>query len=226
MLELLFCHVRCCFSWYNPIYVILFITIYLLTFPGAAVHWLLLPIVPVRKFENPEERELRSQGVYTAIGVAIWSLPFAALGLYYGDSLMQLINKISLLVNSSIILFNLIGLKAMADELITSIRIFSVGAFVIVLFLIGLALFDVYEYFTSSWIFIVSYVFRLIQIFVYTVIVMQCMQLWNMYEQSKVKQCLDVGLSIMLVLLLLAIITGFLVAIIIAEDKAWRIMFW
>ena len=189
------------------------------------MHWALLCWIPVRKREHPEERELRSQGIYTALGVAIISIPFAVIGLFLGSDIMILINEISLAVNSSIIISNLVGLKAMADELVISIRIYAIGAWILVTFLLGLALVDVYEYITFSWLTILIYLLRVFAILVYTIIGVQCIQLWHMYEDSDKKFTKDVVYASALVLLFLVVVIGFIVGIVISEENAWRIIY-
>ena len=225
MMHLTFCETKWCTTFWNPLYLILFIIFYIFTFPGAALHWALLCWIPVRKREHPEERELRSQGIYTALGVAIISIPFAVIGLFLGSDIMILINEISLAVNSSIIISNLVGLKAMADELVVSIRIYAIGAWILVTFLLGLALVDVYEYITFSWLTILIYLLRVFAILVYTIIGVQCIQLWHMYEDSDKKFTKDVVYASALVLLFLVVVIGFIVGIVISEENAWRIIY-
>lgn len=227
MLHIAFCESRCCTSFYNPLYLVLYALLYVLTIPGALLHWALLSFIPVRKIEQPEVRELRGQGMYTAIGIAVISLPFAAIGLYLGDAIMVLINEVALAVNLAIIATNLIGLKVVADELHLSIRTFAIGAWVIVLFLIGLALVDTYAYLTFSWLTIITYTFRLLEILVYSVIAVQCIQLWDLYaDHADDSFGTDVAFASALAVLFAGVIIGFLVAISISAENAWRILYW
>lgn len=225
MLQILFCEKRFCTTFFNPLYLALFGTLYLLTFPGALLHYLLLPIIPVRKIENPEERELRSQGLYTAIGISVWSIPFDTVGIVIGTDLMQLVNKISIAVNAAIILYNLTGLKAMASELVISMKAFTVGTVLVLMFLIGLAVFDVYNYFTVSYITAIEYTLRLIEIIVYSIICVQVFGLWGIYSKSKPNSNLkeDICFTAILATLLAIIFAGFLVAVLVSEDEAWRV---
>jgi hypothetical protein len=71
----------------------------------------------VRKLESPEERELRSQGIYAALGLAMISIIFGSIGVNIGQDAMYLVNMISLYVNASIIVSSLIGLKAVGEKL-------------------------------------------------------------------------------------------------------------
>lgn len=221
------CESRTCTSWYNPIYLVLYAVLYILTIPGALLHWALLPCIPVRKLEQPEVRELRSQGIYTAIGIAVISLPFAAIGLFLGDDIMVLINEVAIAVNCAIIVTNLIGLKVIADELFISTRTYAIGAWIIALFLIGLALVDAYAYLTFSWLTVLLYVFRLLEIFVYSVIAFQCIQLWDLYaDKAGDSYKSDVIFTITLAVLFTGVMVGFVTAIVISEENAWRILYW
>lgn len=112
------------------------------------------------------------------------SIPFAIVGIFYSDAAMQLIDEVSLIVNISIILSNLLALKSIADELVWSCRIFIVGVWTIDAILIVLALFDAYNFLTLSWLSIVEYLTRLLQIFIYTTIGAQTIQFWSMYSKS------------------------------------------
>ena len=228
MLEILFCESRLFATFFNPLYSFLFALIYLLTLPGATLHYMLFSCIPVRKIEFPEERELRSQGMYTAMGVAIISIPFASIGLFLGTDIMVLINEISLGVNCCIIISNLIGLKVIADEFIISIRVFAVGAWVVDFFMIGLALIDVYSYITFSWLSCLTYFFRIVEICIYTIIALQCILLWNLHENPPSNYCAksDYFFAFMLVILFSSVIAGFTLAIYISESNAWRIMYW
>lgn len=227
MLTIAFCESRWCTTFYNPLYAILYLVLCVLTIPGALLHWALLSCIPVRKLEQPEVRELRSQGMYTAIGIAVISLPFAAIGLFLGDDVMVLINEVALAVNCAIIVTNLIGLKVVADELPISVRTFAVGAWVIVLFLIGLALVDTYAYLTFSWLTVITYVFRLLEIFVYSVIAFQCIQLWDLYsDRGDEQQGTDLAYAVALGTLYVGVVVGFVVAIAISAENAWRILYW
>ena len=109
MMQIMFCELPYIATMYNPVYCLLFGLLFLLTLPGALLHYLFLCCSPVKKrelaltnnnfkrnlsasnsqiFSNyaytyirfvfefslhryPEERELRSQGIYTAMGMAI-----------------------------------------------------------------------------------------------------------------------------------------------------------
>ena len=56
------------------------------------------------------------------------------------------------------------------------------GVWTIDAILVGLALFDVYKFLTFSWLSIVEYLLRILEIFIYTVIGAQTIQFWNMYN--------------------------------------------
>jgi len=97
---------------------------------------------------------------------------------------MQLIDEVAIIVNISIIFSNLMALKAIADELLWSCRVFIVGVWIIDIILIILALFDAYKFLTLSWVSIISYLSRILEIFVYTTIGAQTVQFWNMYIED------------------------------------------
>lgn len=211
-------------SFYNPIYTVLYVIFYALTLPGAVLHWSLLDFIQVREKENPDEREMRSQGIYTALGIAIISIPFGIAGLLLGTSEMILINEVALAVNTWLIIIGLIGLKAIADEKIVTIRVFTVGSWVLVLFLTGLALFDVYAFLTWSWITLLDYLLRIFEIFIYAVIAVHALEFWTMYEMSPVDQQ-DILLAVILGILYGGVVLCFIVAISVSEEDSWRIMY-
>ena len=225
MMQILCCNVRSCANFYNPLYLVFFVLFFVVILPGAALHWLLLSCIPVRKKEYPEERELRSQGIYAALGIALISIPFGALGLFIGDPEMILVNEVSLYVNSCIVVSSLIGLKAIGDELCNTIRVFATGAWIIDIFLIGLALIDAYSYLTFNWISIVSYSLRLFGIIIYTIVAVQCLSLWDMYTTKDANRCQDDTLATILSIIYLGVVAGFIYVIVISEENAWRILY-
>ena len=83
LLHIVFCRSRYLNTWYNPLYTILYVCFFVLTLPGALLHYTCLSCVPVRYREYAEERELRSQGIYAALGISFYSIPFAILTLLY-----------------------------------------------------------------------------------------------------------------------------------------------
>ena len=91
MMQLMCCNVRAVAHSYNPIYLIIFVLLFMVVLPGAFLHWALMCCISVRKRESPEERELRSQGIYAALGIAMISIPFTAIGLYVGTSCKSLL---------------------------------------------------------------------------------------------------------------------------------------
>eukprot|EP01038_Epipyxis_sp_PR26KG_P005216 gene5216-7258_t len=99
MMQIMCCENRFCGNFYNPIYLIVFCSLFVTTFPGALLHWLCICWVPVRYREFPEERELRSQGIYTAMGIALWSVP-ASIWSYITDTeSLAYISQISIILN-------------------------------------------------------------------------------------------------------------------------------
>lgn len=153
------------------------------------------------------------------------SIPFGVIGMYRGTDEMILVNKVSLYVNSSIIVSCILGLKAVGDELIYSIRMFVIGSWIIDIFLICLCLIDVYNYMTFSWISVVTYTLRIFGIAIYSIVAIQCMSLWDTYTYTKASHCMDVIYATILGLIYLGVIIGFLVVIIASEKNAWKILY-
>ena len=58
------------------------------------------------------------------------------------------------------------------------------GVWTIDAILVCLALFDVYKFLTFSWLSLVEYLLRILEIFIYTVIGAQTIQFWNMYNND------------------------------------------
>jgi len=227
MMQIMCCNLRLVANCYNPLYLVLFLVLFIIISPGALLHRALMccSCISVRKLESPEERELRSQGIYAALGLAIISMIFGAIGLNIGQDEMFIVNMISLYVNASIIISSLIGLKAVGEELMYTIRTFAIGAWVILLFIIGLCLVDAYMYLTFHWLTAVSYVLRLFAIFIYGIVAVQCISLWNSYKSRKEIICIDIMLASFLALIYTGIVVGFVMAIVKSEQNAWRIIY-
>lgn len=225
MMQILCCNIRFIATCYNPFYLIIFVALFIVVVPGATLHWALLCCISVRKREIPEERELRSQGIYAALGLAIISIPFVSIGMYRGTDEMILVNKVSLYVNTSIIVSCILGLKAVGDELVYSIRMFVFGSWIIDIFLICLCLIDVYNYITFSWISVVTYTLRIFGIAIYSIVAVQCMSLWDTYTYKKASHCMDIMYATFLGLIYLGVIIGFLIVIFTSEKNAWKILY-
>jgi hypothetical protein len=225
MMQLMCCNIRPIANCYNPFYLVIFVFLFIVVLPGAALHWSLLCCISVRKKESPEERELRSQGIYAALGISVISIPFAAIGLYIGTDEMIMVNKVSLYVNLSIIVTSLLGLKALGDELVYTIRVFAVGSWVIDLFLIGLCLVDVYSYMTFSWLTTVSYVLRFLGILIYSIVALQCLSLWGTYESKKESYNVDILYSSILMIIYTGVAIGFIMIIVESEENAYRVIY-
>lgn len=233
MMQILFCQSRWCTHFYNPFYLVLFALLYVLTFPGALLHYWLLDCVPVRCTEYPEERELRSQGIYTAIGIALWSIPINIASIAtQSNSEERLVNSMSLVVSICTIGLNFVALKAVADSLVKTMRVFIVAVWLIDAILVGLTLFDIitdYGYITV----VDGFIFglRILEIFVFTVIGAQCTQFWHMYDNSHLvigrKGSLrDSCLAAMEGIIALLILTNFIYVITVTEESAWKLLIW
>jgi hypothetical protein len=233
MMQILFCQSRWCTHFYNPLYLILFAILFVFTFPGALLHYWLLDCVPVRCTEYPEERELRSQGIYTAIGIALLSIPVGIYAIVAETSNQdRMFSAMSLAVSVCIIGLNFVALKAVADSLVRTMRVFIVSVWIIVAILVGITLFDIatdYGYISVSDGLIFS--LRLLEIFVFTVIGAQCAQFWNMYSETyqvtgKKGILRDSCLAAIEGIIAVLILTNFVYVITVTEQSAWRLFIW
>ena len=129
----------CCFTVYNPIYCILFAVLLVIITPAVVLHWLLIDYVPIRVSENDTERKFRSHGIYTATGCAVLSIVYTVVsiiveqsnrgeGIHMSSSEEELsLQLLYLFVFSSVVIINLIALKAIADRLIITIRVYIIA---------------------------------------------------------------------------------------------------
>lgn len=191
MLDTMFCENRYLLAAYNPVYWALYLVFFILHLPGALFHWGVLGYIPVRKGEFPEERDLRSQGIYTALGAAIINIPFALYGFAEGEVIdqeaqLEIDNGLALLLTLTLVVVNLIALVAISYEYTTTLRVYAMGAFVVVLFLVFLSLYAVKDIMkaTDAAILIVQYSIRLLLIFVYSFIALQCVATLDAYDHE------------------------------------------
>lgn len=232
MMQIMCCRSRWFANFYNPFYAIIFGILYILTLPGAVLHYWTMSCVPVRYSEYPEERELRSQGIYTALGIALYSIPAAAVSMILdGDEEQQLISIASLIVNICIVFLNLIALKAVADGLRSTVRVYIITVWAIAAVLVALTLFDVYtDYEYISWYDFFDFALRILEIFVYTVIGAQCTSFWDLYtsessQPTKKAKLRDYTLAAFAAIIALVILLNFIVVIAVTEDNAWRLLY-
>ena len=109
-IEMLLCENQWMTYQYNPIYMLIYAILYLMIFPGAALHKSLLVCIPIRKVEYPEVRDLRSQGIYTALGGALVNIPLTAIQYKEADSAgLEKANALSFSFNLILIAFNIIS---------------------------------------------------------------------------------------------------------------------
>lgn len=182
VLDTLFCEDPVLTAYYNPLYWVIFAVLYLLLLPGAVFHFLILGHVPVKSGEFPEERDLRGQGIYIALGAAIMNLPFALYGFTNGQIIgqevqLEVANGMALLLTLSMIAMNCIGLAAISYQLRYTLHVFSYGCFAVVLFLIFMSLYGIQDAVEADYdtkVIAVQYVTRLILIVVYVFIYYQC----------------------------------------------------
>lgn len=138
ILSNIYCKNNClyCFTVYNPIYCIIFTVLAVIITPAVVLHWLLIDYVPIRVSENDTERKFRSHGIYTATGCAILSILYTIVSIiikqsngqerHYNSSELSL-QLLNLFVFSSVVIINLIALKAIADRLIITIRMYIIA---------------------------------------------------------------------------------------------------
>jgi len=122
----------CCFTMYNPIYCMLFVVLFIIITPAVVLHWLLIDYVPIRVSENDTERKFRSHGIYTATGCAVLSIAYTVVNIIVvhsnGENSSELsLQLLYLFVFSSVVIINLIALKAIADRLLITIRVYIIS---------------------------------------------------------------------------------------------------
>ena len=192
MLDTIFCENRLMTAAYNPVYWVLYIAFYLLHLPGAAFHYGVLGYIPVRKAEFPEERDLRSQGIYTALGAAIINIPFALYGFTEGaigdqSAQLEVDNGLALLLTLVLVGVNCIALIALSYEYVNTLRVYAMGALAVVAFLVFLALYAVKDIWSADDVTVltVQYTIRILLILVYGFIHVQCVAALDAYDSEE-----------------------------------------
>ena len=136
ILSNIYCKSNClyCFTVYNPIYCIIFMILVVVITPAVVLHWLLIDYIPIRVSENDTERKFRSHGIYTATGCAVLSIVYTVVSIIMeqlnGEKIASSELSLQLLylfVFSSVVIINLIALKAIADRLIITIRVYIIA---------------------------------------------------------------------------------------------------
>lgn len=176
-IEMLYCENHWMTYHYNPIYMLTYIILYLMIFPGAALHKSLLVCIPIRKIEYPEVRDLRSQGIYTALGGALVNIPITAIQYSEADSAgLEKANALSLAFNLILIAFNITGLIALSHEHTLTLQAYTVGASLVALFLVFSTIYQFTEDVEdeSTGIVVAEYVLQTVLVLVYAFIAMQC----------------------------------------------------
>lgn len=228
MLRIFFIQTPCCNSFYNPIYVVLFVVLYVLTLPGAVLHWLVICYVPVRAYEDMDEREFRCQGIYTAIGTALLSMTYSAIAVYRyseaNDAALIAIHTVTVYVDVGLVLFCLIGLKGITDELGTTVRVFIIGAWVIDLVLVGLLLCDIPLLPQLATEAMLGFALKVITVFVSTVVATESLHFWSLYEMRRSRKArVDLCLASTLLLLTVGDVGGLVAAIWLTWQSRWAI---
>eukprot|EP00600_Ochromonadales_sp_CCMP1393_P001116 CAMPEP_0174990484 /NCGR_PEP_ID=MMETSP0004_2-20121128/21349_1 /TAXON_ID=420556 /ORGANISM="Ochromonas sp., Strain CCMP1393" /LENGTH=294 /DNA_ID=CAMNT_0016244101 /DNA_START=23 /DNA_END=904 /DNA_ORIENTATION=- len=245
MMRILFCSQPQCLLIYNPLYLLAFFVLFTLTFPGAILHWLLISHVPVRATEDLEEREIRCQGIYTAMGTALLSIPYSILELLrvskyvnsekvevaQRNSILLTVYALSLYVDACIIFYCLIGLKAICNELKYAVRTFAVCTVLVGLMLVAFLLFDVRMLLTSSIgnpssSLVVMYALQLclniFAIFITSIISSQSFHFWDLYQmRTSRKQNQDLCLVGTLVLSVIGIVSGLTTIMVMSANNDW-----
>jgi len=136
ILSNIYCKSNClyCFTVYNPIYCIIFMILVVVITPAVVLHWLLIDCIPIRVSENDTERKFRSHGIYTATGCAVLSIVYTVVSIIMEQLNGEMIASselslqlLYLFVFSSVVIINLIALKAIADRLIITIRVYIIA---------------------------------------------------------------------------------------------------
>lgn len=180
VLDTIFCGHPQLTAYYNPLYWLLYAVLYMLLLPGAAFHYLIIGHLPVKKTEFPEERDLRGQGIYIALGTAIINLPFAIYGFADGqivgqEAQLRVDNAMALLLSLTLIAVNCIGLAAVSYEFTNTLKFYGYGCIAVVVFLIFMSMYAVGDALEADdkAVIAVQYVIRVILILVYTFIFYQ-----------------------------------------------------
>lgn len=163
-----------------------------------------------------------------AVGISFYSLPLCIYGMVVGTTFPRLIDAIALLINLSIIVSSFIALKVIADEMFMSIRIYTVGVWLIDVILIGLIFFDLLDHVTYTWESVLEVILRILEILIYAFIGVQLIHFWDMYSEAKseTSRSQDTWYSVWLCVLLTFVLAGFIFTISVSESDAWRIMYW
>jgi hypothetical protein len=234
----LFCRNSSCMNPWNPLYLFAFCGLFVLTLPGALLHWVVISYVPVRATEDTEEREFRCNGIYTAMGCALFGLPYSIVGVVAvtdtdggADRMLLTVHTVSLYVYLCALLFCLGGLKGMAHQLHRSTRTFIVGAWLVDVLLIALLLCDA-QLLSSQALshtlkvgVILEFCCELLAVFVSTVVARQATLFWNAYETFGTKMgrkhVQDLCLSGTLVLLGVGLVVGLGALIYVSSRSSW-----
>jgi hypothetical protein len=219
-------------SYYNPIYSTLYIFLYALTFPGAAVHWLLFDQVSIRtEYDKDDERDMRSQGIYMMISLSLVCIPLDVLGIMKGTDNMKHVDAFALIVNLVMIMISLLGLKAIGDKLIITMRLYIIVTWLFLVLQIVLAFVDVYSYVLFAWETLINYALRILNISILTVIAVNSIDFWRMFDNETVQfeeymAKKDRRYASMLGLLVALVLMTYAIMICTNERHAWRLAYW
>lgn len=222
-LNKLFCEIYCVSSFCNPLYVILWLILFILSLPGILLHYVMIKMgfLDVKKKELSEEREVRSHGIYPIMGLTLYGFILNVINIfldYIQD--VELLNEVGLVVNACTIVISLIGLSIITNEYQISMRCFSVGFLTISFFELALIIIDLYSYYSLSNFVIIEYVWRFIELALYSVLTIKALSCWSLYK-SKSTLTYDLLYMIVLILLFSVAVLGLLVGIIISRENSW-----
>ena len=226
MLRIFFMQTPCCISHWNPFYVLMFLILFIVTYPGAVLHWLVICYVPVRISEDLEERELRCQGIYSAIGAAILNIPYSVYGIYNvsssKNSELLTSHTVTLYVDIAIVFSCLIGLKAITDELGATVRVFVISSFVVNSVLVGLMMCDIPLLVYLDPAIYLEFSLQILTVFISTVVAIQSTHFWDLYTIRRSRKALeDHYLAGTLALVALGMLTGLGVVTYFSVQRGW-----
>lgn len=205
MLNLIFFKNNSCLVFYNPLYTFAFMCLFIIIMPSVFLHWLLIDFVPIRVSENSNEREFRSQGIYTATGCCLFSVIYSIICIEQsiGNTQQQTLHGVYLYTYLTIIIINMIALKAIADQLYITMKIYILSVWLMDFIMYALFMCNIYKILHLPLIEMTFSMFiNIFMLFVCTVIATNSVYFWNFYcIQSKRKQKYDSTFAFILMFL-------------------------
>ena len=138
------------------------------------------------------------------------------------EAQLEIDNGLALLLTLALVVMNLIALVAISYEYTTTLRVYAMGTYVVILFLVFLSLYAVKDIMTATDVTIlaIQYTIRILLIIVYSFIAFQCIATLDAYDTEVTtrpeRQDMDVTLSRVLygayALFVACIITAYVLA--------------